>query len=99
MTDGFDPLFREVNLRIHELTRGFWEPAEYLCECGDAACQGTMIALQPSVFADLIALHDVALVMPRHEPPDTEIVRQGRGYLLVRKTIEPIEETMAQATA
>jgi hypothetical protein len=83
MSRGFDPLFREANLRIHALTRGFREPAEYLCECGFPTCQGAMITLQPSVFTDLLAVQSAALVLPGHQTPGTQTVSEGRGYLLV----------------
>jgi hypothetical protein len=83
MSVGFDPLLREVNLRIHALTREFREPAEYLCECGSPTCQGTMITLQPCVFTDLLAVQSAVLVLPGHETVGMKTVSQGRGYLFV----------------
>jgi hypothetical protein len=89
MWDSSDPRLREANVRIHELSRGFREPAEYLCECGSRTCQATMITLQPSVFADVVALEGVLLVLPGHESPGMQTLRQGQGYVIVTKSEEP----------
>jgi hypothetical protein len=85
MTGGNEQLYRRVNQRIHQLTHPFGEVSEYLCECGRPACRGTMVAVHPAVFADVIAVPGMSLVALGHETPDLEIVRHGRGYLIVRK--------------
>jgi hypothetical protein len=81
-----EPLLREVNHRIHALTRNFTGPGEYLCECGNVTCQVTLLALDASAFADVLATPGGLLVAPGHDPPGTELVSQGRGYLVVRAT-------------
>ena len=40
-----EPLFRQVNRRIHDLGRGVDGPTEYLCECEHVTCRASMIEL------------------------------------------------------
>ena len=80
-----EPLLREVNRRIHALTRSFDGPSEFLCECGHATCRATMLVLDPAEFADILAVPGRRLVAPGHETPGTAILRQGAGYLVVHE--------------
>ena len=79
------PVLREVNRRIHALTRVFDGPTGYLCECGRVTCSVTnMVDLDATEFADVLAMPDTLLVAPGHETPGTEVVRRRNGYLIVR---------------
>ena len=81
-----EPLLREVNRRIYQLTRDFDGPSEFLCECAHSACAMTPLELHPVEFADVLATPDCLLVAPGHEAPGLEVVRQRRDYLIVRHT-------------
>jgi hypothetical protein len=48
------PLFREVNRRIREISDGLDGRVEFLCECGRAACTATVEAT-PTQFDDLLS--------------------------------------------
>jgi hypothetical protein len=80
-----EPVLREVNRRIHDLTRPVAGPTEYLCECGSVDCGLKRIVADDAEFADALALQDTLFVAPGHESPGSEIVRQGQGYLIVRR--------------
>ena len=85
---GLDP--RQVNRRIHEVTSSFDRTSEYVCECGQAACAATMLAIHPREFADVLTAPGALLVAPGHELPGTRIVRQRRGYvILLNSSSEP----------
>ena len=66
-----ETVFREVNERINEVTRG--EPAEYHCECGDATCTET-IPMTVADYEDTRAESTHFAVLPGHEIPDLEDV-------------------------
>jgi hypothetical protein len=85
-----ESLLREVNCRIHQLTRDFDGPSEFLCECGHPGCEMTTLELHPTEFADLLATPDCILVAPGHDAPAVELVREHRGYLIVRKAVAPV---------
>jgi hypothetical protein len=85
MPDGSDVLLRQVNARIQGLTPGLGRTSEYLCECGHVTCARTMIALHPAVFREIVAISGARVVAPGHETPGSEIVREGRGYRVVRE--------------
>jgi hypothetical protein len=81
---------RQVNRRIHEFTSSFDRTSEYVCECGQAACAATMLAIHPREFADVLTAPGALLVARGHELPETRIVRQRRGYvILLRSSSEP----------
>ena len=85
---GLDP--RQVNRRIHEVTSSFDRTSEYVCECGQPACAATMLAIHPREFADVLTVPGAFLVASGHELPETRIVRQRRGYvILLRSSSEP----------
>src|SRR5207237_21311 len=92
-----EPLLREVNRRIHALTRSFDGPIEFVCECGHGICVATMVVLEPAEFADVLAVPGNRLVAPGHETPGTEIVRRGRGYLVVHEP-DPEREPLPRRT-
>jgi hypothetical protein len=48
------PLFREVNRRIREISDGLDGRVEFLCECGRADCTATVEAT-PTQFDDLLS--------------------------------------------
>jgi len=77
-------LLREVNRRIYQLTRDFEGPTDFLCECGEPTCQMTSLEVHATEFADILATPGALLVAPGHEVPGAEVVRQRRGYLIVR---------------
>ena len=77
-------LLREVNRRIYQLTRDFDGPTDFLCECGKPGCQMTSLEVHATEFADILATPGSLLVASGHEAPGAEIVRQRRGYLIVR---------------
>jgi hypothetical protein len=80
-----EPLLREVNLRIHQLTRAFDGPSEYICECGHPSCQPpTPVTLPPDEFAAISTNPGHRLLAPGHQTGDDELVRQGRDCLIVR---------------
>jgi hypothetical protein len=81
---------RQVNRRIHEFTSSLDRTSEYVCECGQAACAATMLAIHPREFADVLTAPGALLVAPGHELPGTRIVRQRRGYvILLNSSSEP----------
>jgi hypothetical protein len=84
MTPMTERLLREVNLRIHQLTRDFDGPTDFLCECGHPTCQMTSLEVHATEFADILATPGSLLVAPGHQAPGAEIVRERRGYLIVR---------------
>jgi hypothetical protein len=85
---GSEP--RQVNLPIHEFTRSLDRTSEYVCECGQPACAATMLAIHPREFADVLTVPGAFLVASGHELPETRIVRQRRGYvILLRSSSEP----------
>jgi hypothetical protein len=44
----------------------------------------TPLEVQPTEFADILAVPGALLVAPGHEAPGAEVVRQRRGYAIVR---------------
>ena len=76
--------FREVNLRIYQLGRAFEGRSEYVCECGDVGCS-TMIPLALEAFEEILGMPGCYFVEPGHDGPDSELVHQRNGYLIVRR--------------
>ena len=78
-----EAVFRQVNERINEVTRG--EPADYHCECGEATCTETI----PKAVADYEDTRTEPThfaVLPGHEIPDLEdVVKRNAGFLVVCK--------------
>jgi hypothetical protein len=59
--------------------------AEYLCECGNAACTET-IQMTVSDYENLRSVPTHFAVLPGHELPDVEdVVARNDAFLLVRK--------------
>ena len=83
-----ESIFREVNLRIHALTRSWGVRSDYVCECGHVTCRAVMLALSPDDFAQALALFGARLVAPGHQTPGTTVVIETRRYLVVRPTRE-----------
>jgi hypothetical protein len=78
-----ESVFREVNERINEVTRG--DPAEYHCECADATCTET-IPMTVADYEDTRTEPTHFAVLPGHEIPDLEeVVKRNAGFLVVRK--------------
>jgi len=83
----FDPLeeiCRDVNLQIFELSGWLAGDGSYFCECGDATCGATVVTLSPLEFTDVITVPGQFVVARGHERPGMEIVRELRGYFVVR---------------
>jgi hypothetical protein len=78
-----EAVFREVNERINDVTRE--DAAEYLCECGNAACAET-IQMTVAEYERVRADPTHFAVLPGHEIPDVEdVVGRNEGFLVVRK--------------
>jgi hypothetical protein len=79
-------LFREVNERIREITSPPAE-AEFLCECGDAACtQPVPMSLAEYEQVRVEGRH--FFVVPGHEKPDIErVVATTERFLVVEKRL------------
>jgi hypothetical protein len=78
-----EAVFREVNERINDVTRE--DPAEYLCECGNATCTET-IQMTVADYERVRADPTHFAVLPGHEIPDVEdVVARNEGFLVVRK--------------
>jgi hypothetical protein len=78
-----EAVFREVNERINDVTRE--NAAEYLCECGNAACTET-IQMTVSDYENVRSVPTHFAVLPGHELPDLEeVVARNEGFLVVRK--------------
>jgi hypothetical protein len=83
-----ESIFREVNLRIHALTRAWGVRSDYVCECGHVTCRAVLLALSPEDFAQALALSGARLVAPGHQTPGTRVVLKTRRYLIVSPTNE-----------
>lgn len=81
-----EALFREVNERVQEVSRGrATEATEFVCECGDADCTET-VSLRDEEYERLRADPLLFAVVPGHVIPDVEtIVVRSDGYDVVRK--------------
>jgi hypothetical protein len=78
-----EAVFREVNERINDVTRE--NAAEYLCECGNAACTET-IQMTVSDYEDVRSVPTHFAVLSGHELPEVEeVVSRNEGFLVVRK--------------
>lgn len=81
-------LFREVNERINELLRSEGDPTDYLCECTDGNCTGT-ISLEREEYEWIRSGPNHFVVLPGHELLDVErIVHQSDRFVTVEKTVE-----------
>jgi hypothetical protein len=78
-------LFRRVNERVEELSRGLEELA-LVCECADAACVQRLPRVPVTVYEDVRAHGTRFVVAPGHERRDVEtVVDERRGYIVVEK--------------
>jgi hypothetical protein len=79
--------FREANERIRATAEALQPPLErvpYLCECEDAGCRET-IRLASEEY-ELARSDPTWFVIVAGHPTDGDAVREGEGYLIVRKT-------------
>ena len=76
-------LLREVNERIHSLSRRLDGPGRYLCECG--CCDSSLVIMEVTRFADLVAVPGLVLVAQGHVPPGCHAVRVTEAYTLCRR--------------
>lgn len=79
-------LFREVNGRIHDLLKSESEgPLEFLCECTDQDCTGT-IMLEREEYERIRSGPTHFVVVPGHELLEAErIVHQTDRFVTVEK--------------
>jgi len=90
-----EALFREVNERVEELTRGFGiddEQIEVLCECGNQACVERIEMTLPD-YRRVRADSRTFAIVPGHEIPDVESVVERRGAfdVVMKHAGEPAE--------
>ncbi len=84
-----ESLFRNVNERIAEASERFDAgangEAEFMCECDDPACT-ERLELPLDEYEQLREDATTFVLDPDHVNPEIEkIVRQGRGYAIVKK--------------
>ena len=78
-------LFREVNERIEDLTRGRLIESEVLCECSVPDCTET-IALTGDEYETVRSVPTRFLVVPGHVDSDIEhVVEETEHYVVVEK--------------
>ena len=82
-----ETLFREVNERIEDVSRGHVEDSlEFLCECGQQECLEAL-GLSRSAYEAVRAHGDRFLVAIGHEEPEVErVVEIYERYQIVEKT-------------
>lgn len=80
--------FRELNESLEgsiHRDRAAEDFAGFLCECGDSDCE-EIVRVQISAYEEIRQDSQSFFVVPGHEIPDAEdVVREGEGYLVVRK--------------
>jgi hypothetical protein len=84
-------LFRAVNERIRDVSTawaGASEPVGFLCECGDADCDGVLNVTIPA-FETIRAKLNHFLVLRGHESDMDDVVAENNGYLIVAKADAP----------
>jgi hypothetical protein len=83
-----EALFREVNERVRDITRGFGAylpDAEFVCECGDENCADRVRVALPEYEA-VRKSPTYFLVKPGHEISDVETVLEEHDtYIVVAK--------------
>ena len=81
-------LFREVNERIHDVLESEPEgPLEFLCECTDQDCTGT-IMLEREEYERIRSGPTHFVVVPGHELLEAErIVHQTDRFVTVEKIV------------
>lgn len=78
-------LFRRVNERVEELSRGLDE-LPLVCECSRADCAERLPAVSPSEYEQVRGHPQWFFVATGHERPAVETVVEERdGYLIVEK--------------
>ena len=91
-----EDLFRTVNERIEGIVNDLGmatvtEEADFVCECGDAACTGK-VRVQVNEYERVRGNSHWFLIKPGHEIPDVEdVIERHSGYLVVEKHEETIE--------
>jgi hypothetical protein len=83
-----EALFREVNERIERLSQTLQatDSITILCECGDASCTEQIEVSLPE-YERVRQDPTLFFVVLGHEQTDVEdVVEQGEGYTVVRKT-------------
>ena len=78
-------LLRQVNRAIAGLASTSYGPLEYVCECGDTACQRITVMLRSDEIDEVLASPDCYLMAAGHDRPGSKVVRYGDGYLIVRR--------------
>ena len=79
--------FREANERIREAERELHPPLDhvpYLCECEDTSCLET-IQLTRDEYERARSDPAWFVIVPGH-PTSGEVIHEGEGYSIVRKT-------------
>lgn len=91
-------LFREVNGRIHDLLKSESEgPLEFLCECTDQDCTGT-IMLEREEYERIRSGPTHFVVVPGHELLEAErIVHQTDRFVTVEKIVAVIAVNLIRA--
>ena len=83
-----EALFRQVNERLKEIGENFSlvsESADFVCECGTAAC-AEPIRLPLTEYERIRSEPELFFVVPGHELSDVEsVVETNEGYDVVRK--------------
>jgi hypothetical protein len=80
-------LFREVNERLRETIGSLEGPIDFLCECSNEACIET-VPLDVASYERVRSDPNLFIVVSGHETPRVEeVVDQGPGYVLVKKTV------------
>ncbi|MFL5927103.1 MAG: hypothetical protein ACJ77E_09220 [Gaiellaceae bacterium] len=94
-------LFREVNERIEDLSRGLAAVSDgnmhVVCECGNGEC-AEQIPVPTAEYEQIRSDPMEFIVIPGHEIPSTEtVVARRDGYVVVRKEGD-VPEAVAEAT-
>jgi hypothetical protein len=85
-----ETLFREVNERIDDVSRGYevGDTLEFLCECGQRDCLEAL-GVSRAAYEAVRAHGDRFLVAPGHEEPSLErVIEVYERYQVVEKTGE-----------
>lgn len=85
-------LFRRVNERVEELSRGRADSLGIVCECADASCVERIPDVPVREYEAVRGHSDRFFVRKGHERPDIEVVvDERRHYLVVAKQGEAAE--------
>jgi hypothetical protein len=92
-----ESLFRDVNERIAETSERFdADGAEFMCECADPAC-AERLEVPLDDYEDVRSDATTFLLNPEHiEPEVEEVVRERRGYAVVKKVDDAVARIVRQ---